>query len=108
MSSRFIIRFDDFCPTMNWMIWEQIESILEKYKVRPIVAIVPDNQDNHLRITEANSDFWNRVRNWQSQGWTIGLHGWQHCYTTLDAGLVGIKGHSEFAGLPLAIQEKKN
>lgn len=107
MSSRFIIRFDDFCPTMNWIIWEQIESILEKYKVRPIVAIVPDNQDNHLRVAEANPDFWNRVRKWQSQGWTIGLHGWQHCYTTLDAGLVGIKGYSEFAGLPLVIQEKK-
>lgn len=107
MSARFIVRFDDFCPTMNWTVWEQIETVLTRYRVRPIIAVIPDNQDPHLKVAEANPDFWNRVRGWQSKGWAIGLHGWQHCYTTFEAGLIGVKAHSEFAGLPLNVQEEK-
>ncbi len=107
MSARFIIRFDDLCPTMNWVVWDQIETILARYNVSPILAVVPENRDPYLMVAEPNPNFWNRVRDWQSKGWTIGLHGWQHCYTTFDAGLIGIKAHSEFAGLPLEVQEEK-
>jgi peptidoglycan/xylan/chitin deacetylase (PgdA/CDA1 family) len=52
-------------------------------------------------------DFWNHVRCWQARGWTIGLHGYQHCYLTQLAGMWGRMPRSEFAGLPYEIQEIK-
>ncbi len=45
MKARYLIRFDDICPTMNWTIWEQVEQVLRTYHVQPILAVVPDNQD---------------------------------------------------------------
>jgi peptidoglycan/xylan/chitin deacetylase (PgdA/CDA1 family) len=105
MNARYLLRFDDICPTMNWEIWAEIEKILTGFKIKPILAVVPDNQDSHLQVAPAHPDFWQQVRRWQSQGWTIGLHGYQHRYVTAEAGIIGFNNYSEFAGLPSAEQE---
>jgi len=103
----YLIRFDDICPEMNWAVWEKIESILDKNNVRPVLAVVPDNQDPHLKVNNPRQDFWDRVRAWQAKGWTIGLHGFQHLYVTNDPGLVGLNARSEFAGLSHEVQREK-
>jgi predicted deacetylase len=107
MKARYLLRFDDICPTMNWEIWAEIEKILIDFKINPILAVVPDNQDPHLQAASAHPNFWQQVRRWQSQGWTIGLHGYQHRYVTTAAGIIGLNNYSEFAGLPSAEQEAK-
>lgn len=105
--TRYLVRFDDICPTMNWRVWEQLEPVLKAHDVKPIMAVVPDNRDPHLAVDAPQPDFWARVRRWQAEGWTIALHGHQHLYSTCDAGLVGINRYSEFAGLPEATQRVK-
>lgn len=105
--TKILIRFDDLCPTMNWAVWDQIEPILVDLGVQPLVAVIPDNHDPTLKIEPARPDFWERVRQWQSLGWSIGLHGYQHRYVTKDAGIVGVNQFSEFAGLPEQEQEQK-
>ena len=107
MSGKLLIRFDDLCPTMNWRIWERIEPLLCETGVKPLVAVIPDNRDPEFQFAPARHDFWDRVRHWQSLGWTIGLHGYQHSYVTRCSGLLGINLASEFAGLPVAEQERK-
>jgi predicted deacetylase len=107
MPAEYILRFDDICPTMNWGMWEKIEKILIRQEIDPILAIVPDNQDEELKVDEAHLGFWDTVRSWQDRGWTIGLHGYQHRYVTDQAGLIGIKNRSEFAGLEEHEQESK-
>lgn len=107
MGARYLIRFDDICPTMNWAIWEQVEQVLCAYHVRPILAVVPDNKDPKLQVSPAREDFWEWLRAKQQQGWTIGIHGYQHLYETSDAGLLGVNARSEFAGLPLEQQREK-
>lgn len=102
-----LLRFDDICPTMNWQVWEEIERVLVRQEIRPIVAVVPDNRDPRLVVAQARPDFWDRVRQWQSWGWTVALHGYQHVYVNRNPGLVGITPQSEFAGLPRAEQEAK-
>jgi len=99
MTARYLVRFDDLCPTMNWDVWTQVEQVLLEFQVKPILAVVPDNQDETLKVCEPNGSFWNHVRAWQSRGWTIGLHGYQHRYVTHEAGMVGINRASEFSGL---------
>ena len=100
----YLIRFDDLCPTMNWTVWSRIEEVLRSQGVRPILSVIPDNQDSRLKIEAADPRFWDRVRKWQSLGWTIGMHGYQHLYTSKTTGMVGIKDASEFAGVSLREQ----
>lgn len=101
------MRFDDLCPTMNWPIWRQVEAALLDARVSPILAVVPDNQDLELMVGPAHEAFWEEVRTWQSRGWTIGLHGYQHRYVTQSAGIIGRNRYSEFAGLPYQEQLAK-
>jgi predicted deacetylase len=107
MAARYLIRFDDICPTMDWDKWQQIEAILIAADVRPLLAVVPDNRDPALAVAAARPDFWERVRGWQARGWAIGLHGFQHRYVTGESGIVGVNARSEFAGLPIEQQRDK-
>jgi len=107
MTAKFLIRFDDICPTLNWGKWARVESVLNLHDVKPMLAVVPDNRDPKLMVDPPNPDFWALVREWQARGWTIGIHGYQHAYTTVHAGLVGLNRYSEFAGLPYADQKQK-
>jgi predicted deacetylase len=107
MSARFLIRIDDICPTINWQAWQQMEAILIEENVQPILGVIPDNQDPRLREGVPDARFWDRVRSWQARGWAIGLHGYRHEYVTKDAGILKLKGYSEFAGLPVEEQRGK-
>ncbi len=104
---RYLLRFDDICPTMNWKVWDEIEAHLNLHQVRPLLAVVPDNQDPKLMVDEARTDFWDRVRRWQAQGWTIAMHGYQHLYINQNPGIMGLESKSEFAGLSREAQEAK-
>jgi peptidoglycan/xylan/chitin deacetylase (PgdA/CDA1 family) len=105
--TRYLLRFDDVCPTMNWKAWEGIERHLVLHGVKPILAVVPDNQDPGLKVDPAAPDFWERVRRWQGMGYAIALHGYQHVYVNQDPGLMRLTPHSEFAGLPYQAQVTK-
>jgi peptidoglycan/xylan/chitin deacetylase (PgdA/CDA1 family) len=84
-----------------------VETILNSYDIRPIVAVIPDNQDVTLHHGPPLADFWGRMRRWQANGWTIGLHGYQHRYVTKSSGIIGVNRFSEFAGLPFDEQYQK-
>jgi len=107
MTAKYILRFDDFCPAMNWVVWEQIESILNKHNIKPIIAVVPDNRDPKLNVASPRENFWEKIREWQAAGWTIAIHGYQHVYSTQNSGLTKINKYSEFAGLSYEEQHDK-
>jgi predicted deacetylase len=107
MKASFLLRFDDICPSMNWDIWDQIEKILLENDITPILAVVPDNQDEVLNHSQPIDHFWDHVRRWQKLGWTIGMHGYQHIYSTKESGIIGLNDFSEFAGLPAEEQDEK-
>ncbi len=92
---------------MNWAVWSEIEAALLEHRLKPILAVVPDNQDPVLRVAAPIQDFWQRARQWQARGWTLALHGFQHKYTARRSGLVTPRKLTEFAGLPAAEQEEK-
>jgi predicted deacetylase len=107
MSAKFLIRLDDACPTMNREKWDRIEQLLDKYHVKPIVAVIPNNEDPEQQVNERDDLFWEKVKKWQAKGWEIVLHGYNHVYTSNHGGLVPINKKSEFAGLPYEMQEEK-
>lgn len=107
MSARYLIRFDDICPTMDWAAWDALEKVLDENGVKPIVAVIPDNQDPEFMVGPADPGFWDRVRRWQAAGWGIGVHGFEHRRHSADGGIMGINDRSEFAGLAAAQQREK-
>lgn len=104
---RYLLRFDDICPTMDWTAWNAVEDILVAQGIRPILAVIPDNRDPKLTAGPPAPDFWDRVRAWQRRGWAIGLHGYQHRYVSPDAGILDLRKQSEFAGLSYGDQHEK-
>lgn len=106
-AATFLVRFDDACPTMRRDRWDAAEAIARRYDIRPLVAVVPDNRDPALVVDDDDPDFWARVRRWRDAGWSIGLHGHQHLYTTSERGLVGMRAKSEFAGVAREEQGRK-
>src|SRR5256885_866914 len=44
VSARYLVRFDDLCPTMNWDVWKSVEEVLFRTGIRPLLAVIPDNQ----------------------------------------------------------------
>src|SRR5262249_58816740 len=48
MTVKLLLRFDDLCPGINWQSWRKLETIMLDEAVKPILAVVPDNQDPTL------------------------------------------------------------
>jgi peptidoglycan/xylan/chitin deacetylase (PgdA/CDA1 family) len=107
VGARYLLRFDDLCPTVPWPLWDELEALMVEAGVQPLLAVIPDNRDPKLQVAPASPRFWDRVRAWQARGWSIGLHGHQHVYVNREPGLLGLNRQSEFAGLPLEEQLDK-
>jgi predicted deacetylase len=109
MKREYLIRLDDACPTMDSAKWGRMEEILDVYGIKPMVGIIPHNEDSKQEIDIEDAHFWDKVRVWTDKGWTIALHGYNHCYDC-EGGMNGLNPmwrRSEFAGLPLDKQRKK-
>lgn len=105
--TRYWLRFDDLCPTMDRRKWNRAEQILDAHRVRPLLAVVPENRDPLLEIDSPDPGFWDRARSWQERGWVIGLHGLHHVYDSLAPSLLPFKPVSEFSGHPLEVQSER-
>lgn len=103
----FIIRLDDASNYMNHDNWDRMELLLNKYNIKPIVGIIPNNKDIELLNYSNDSKFWEKAKKWEKKGWIIAMHGYEHLYLTKNGGINPIQYRSEFAGLSLEIQKEK-
>lgn len=104
MTNVCTFRLDDITPDMDWDRFYRVKAIFDKYKVKPLIGVVPDNQDVSLARMEPREEFWECVRSLAKEGWMIAQHGYRHVYETESSGILGLKKASEFAGLPLETQ----
>lgn len=75
---KYIIRLDDACPQMDEKKWNKIENLLDKYNIKPIVGIIPDNRDKEFN-NEKIENFWEKyAKKWQEKHWIIAQHGLNH------------------------------
>ena len=77
-----LIRLDDIADNMNWHLMDKCETLFDSLNVKPLLGVIPNNCDQELKAYEKKNDFWNRVRNWQTKGWEISMHGFSHVYDT--------------------------
>jgi len=56
--AQYLLRIDDLCPTVSAERWQQFQSLIEEFRLRPILAVVPDNQDPELKVSPPDPAFW--------------------------------------------------
>lgn len=105
--SKYIMRLDDACPRHDRERWQHMEELLNAYGVKPLVGIIPNCKDPMMEQYPVDEAFWGRARDWQSRGWCIALHGYDHVYAIGAGGLNPVNQRSEFAGAPLELQRQK-
>jgi hypothetical protein len=107
----FLLRFDDIAENMDWEKFTQIELVLDKNNIKPVLGIIPLNKDSELlSYPRTKKDFWDRVRKWKAKGWEIAMHGTYHVYDNvceLKQDYLGYGGNTEFAGHTLERQIQK-
>jgi hypothetical protein len=77
--TKYIIRLDDSHPKQNFEKWHLIEIILDKYNIKPIVAIIPLNKDNTI-CSDNNYfvNYWSYIKKCQDKSYKMALHGLNH------------------------------
>jgi predicted deacetylase len=104
--AQYLIRFDDVCPTMLSDRCERFLSIIARYGVTPILAVVPNNQDPALRLQDPDPDFWDRMRSLEAAGATIAMHGYRHLCTSHGKSLLRLHQETEFSGVEESLQRQ--
>ena len=90
----YIIRLDDACLNMNHERWNQVEEVLDRYNIKPIVGIIPESKDQ-LFTWDADEKFWEiTAKRYNDKNWIIAQHGCHHLYHVTNEGK-----YSEFIGL---------
>ena len=102
--AQYLLRLDDLCPTVSVRYWQRLQSLVEEFQLRPILAVVPNNHDDELKQSPLDPDFWPRMGALEATGATIALHGYRHLCAASGRSLVPLHRSSEFAGVPAATQ----
>ena len=101
---KICIRMDDITPDMDWAKFLRFQELCDRYQVKPLIGVVPKNEDPNLQIDQPREDFWEYIKELQKRGWTIAQHGYVHVYTTKEAGMFPLNPFSEFAGVAYSEQ----
>lgn len=104
---KYILRLDDACEKRDIANWDRMETLCDRYGVRPLVGVIPHCEDPKMQQYPVDDKFWNRVVSWRAKGWAIAMHGYNHVYVTKDGGINPVNHQSEFVGLPLDVQKQK-
>jgi predicted deacetylase len=102
--AQYLLRCDDLCPTMHSARWQRMQALIEEFGLRPILAVIPDNQDEELNLSPPDGEFWARLRAMEANGAAIALHGLRHLCMSRGASLLPLHEWSEFAGVAEATQ----
>ena len=104
-----LIRIDDIAENMNWKLMQECEKLFDRYQIKPVLGVIPNNQDKELLAYPKKENFWKQIQLWKNKGWEISMHGYTHVYSqsTGKNDYFGYGGKSEFFGQKLEMQMSK-
>jgi len=100
------VRLDDITPDMDYGKFYKMKQILDTYQIKPLIGVVPFNEDNNLMHSPKHEDFAGFLQGLVAEGWVVALHGYKHLYSTNKGGLFPLNLFSEFAGVCLEKQDE--
>ncbi|MDP3004179.1 MAG: DUF2334 domain-containing protein [Candidatus Azambacteria bacterium] len=104
--SKIYFRLDDIAPNMNWENFNRLILIYNKHDIKPLLAVIPNNQDTELLKHPLNHEFLIIIDGLKRNGWIIAQHGYRHVYGNQNGGILNINSKSEFAGLNFETQRQ--
>lgn len=104
---KYLLRLDDASPFMDMTKWGKITETINKYNIKPLVGIVPDNQDSQIKIKNEVAEYQSLLTLWKKHEWQFALHGYNHVYCSNSGGINPIHDRSEFAGVKYEDQYEK-
>ena len=106
---KILIRFDDIAENMNWHLMAKCEKLFDELNIKPVMGVIPNNKDKDLLVYPRKENFWQTIQKWQSKGWEIAMHGYNHIYDkdTNKKDFFEYGGKSEFYGHSLDSQSDK-
>lgn len=105
---KYLLRLDDASPKRDVAKWDKMETLLDKYGVKPLVGIIPDCKDPDFEKYPFDKDFWmKRIYAWKQKNWIFAMHGYEHVFHTKNGGINPVNKYSEFAGLSFEEQSSK-
>ena len=101
-----LIRLDDVAENMSWDLMKKLELLFDKYQIKPVLGVIPENKDKELLNYPKKDNFWEQVRIWKNKGWEIAMHGYTHVYdkNSKNDDYFNYGGESEFCGHSLETQ----
>lgn len=54
--TKILVRFDDICPTMDFVQFKRATDLLDQYEVKPLIGVIPDCKDPDLDIEKPHED----------------------------------------------------
>ncbi len=89
---------------MDWERFERVVELFDRFEVKPLLGVIPDNRDLELLRYPLQEDFWERIHERVEEGWEVALHGYQHLLDSPSGGVLRLHKHGEFAGHPYELQ----
>lgn len=99
MEKLLAFRLDDITPGLKRDNLNRFEEVFDLYGIKPLIGIVPANEDSNLVVDDKDDSFWDEMRRLRDKGWKIALHGYRHVYYNDNSGILKANPFSEFAGL---------
>ena len=96
--AKYLMRFDDINPRMDWRNFFAIKKVLEKYNIKSVLGVVPKCEDKYLEVEKVYPNYYEVLRRFSIYGDTIAQHGYEHLYNSKSPGFFGNSPNSEFAG----------
>tara|TARA_B110000977_G_scaffold201788_1_gene298658 strand:+ start:18740 stop:19474 length:735 start_codon:yes stop_codon:yes gene_type:complete len=110
-NSRVLFRLDDYAANRNFVGWESVLKVFDKYNIKVCIGVIPNNKDKKLLQYEGESSsaFWEGVSELHSNGHEIALHGYTHEYHVIkkNESIIPVNNQSEFVGLDYPTQFRK-
>jgi predicted deacetylase len=104
--AQYLLRIDDLCPTVHYRRWQRLAGMIREFGIRPILAVVPDNQDPELWNSKSEPTFWEQMREMQAAGAAIAIHGYRHQCVHRGKSILKFHDRTEFAGRPVEEQRE--
>lgn len=103
---KIAVRLDDITPDMDYDKFYKMKQLLDTYQIKPLIGVVPFNEDKNLKKNPVIEDFSGFLRELLQEGYVAALHGYQHLYSSKKGGLFPLNHFSEYAGVSFEKQDK--
>jgi len=104
---KYLIRFDDCHKNQDYIKWDYALNIVNKHKIKPLVAIIPNNRYSKINYSHTEEEEFKKWIDLKEKEIVIAVHGETHLLEPSRESLYKNITQSEFVGKNKHDQRKK-